>query len=456
MEKLNAQDAGFLKIESPHCPFHAGGLMLFKRPEDAPGNYMRRIARICERLNELWPICNKQLKDPEDLSHPVWVPAEDYRPKYHVFHYALPQPGRMDDLLELVTRAHERMLDRSRPLWEMHVIEGVPGNRFALFVKLHHALMDGYAAIRMIHMLMNPSPTGTVDFNKPYSAAQRHSAHHSLLEQLGDLAGDLVKQYKALPELSQMLVHMGADALKGKKDVMRLPYTAPRTLFNTDLDSRRRIILCDLPLNAVRKLAHQYGGTINDVLLAVCGGALRRYLIAQDALPEDSLVVGVPISLKSQGDQVGNSVSYMAAPFFTDEKNDLRRLKRVIKVTRDAKAELSKISATAAEDYYALIMAPATLLTVTGNAGRARPAVNAIFSNVPGSREKLYMEGAELESIYPLSIITDGMGINFTVISHANKLCFAIASCPTHQPGTERLGKLMKASYREMQAAARA
>ena len=455
MEKLNAQDAGFLKIESARCPFHAGGLMLFKIPADAPANYMRRITRICERLNELWPVCNKQLKDPEDMSNLAWIPARDYQPKYHVFHYALPQPGRMEDLLQLFTRAHERMLDRSLPLWEMHVIENVPGNRFALFIKLHHALMDGYTAIRMIHMLMSTSPAATVDFSKPYSAARRQTEHHSLLEQLSELTAGLVNQTKALPELTGLLAHMGADALKGNKDVMRLPFSAPRTVFNTELDSRRRINLADLPLNPARKLAHEYGGTINDVLMAVCGGALRRYFISQDTLPESSLLVAVPISLKSGEDEVGNKVSYMICPFFTEERDDLRRLKRVIKVTRAAKSELGKVSTTAAEDYYALMMTPSTLLTITGNTDRVKPTSNAILSNVPGSTQKLYLEGAEVEAIYPLSIISDGMGLNFTVISHFNKLCIAVASCPTRQPGTEQLGKLLKQSYRALQAAAR-
>ena len=213
------------------------------------------------------------------------------------------------------------------------------------------------------------------------------------------------------------------------------------------------MVVCDLPLNGVKKLAREAGGSINDVLLSVCGGALRRYLLEQHALPKTSLVAGMPVSLKSVSDGAGNKLSYIMSPFFTDESDDRRRLQRVIKVTRAAKAELGKMSGTAAEDYYALIMAPTVLLTVTGNATKVRPATNAIFSNVPGSKEKLYLEGAELEALYPLSIVTDGMGLNITVVSHATKLCFALISCPTHLPGVEGLGKLIKESYRELRAA---
>jgi len=453
MEKLSSQDAGFLKIESAHCPFHVAGLLILKLPANASRDYLRQLVRKCGRLNELWPVFSKKLQNPENLADAAWVAADDYHPERHVFHYSLPRPGRMEDLLALVTRAHERPLDRSRPLWEVHVIEGLGRGRFALYCKVHHSLVDGVGAMRMIQSLLTTSPKKKLDFNKVHPEIEKHDGHHSLFATLGDLTRGLLNQYKALPELSRLLAHMGADALQGKKDVMRLPFTAPRTIFNTQLDSRRALIVGDLPLTGVKRLARQAGGSVNDVLIAVCGGALRRYLSTLDALPKTSLVAGMPVSLKSPGDEAGNKLSYIMSPFFTDEGDDLRRLQRVIKVTRAAKAELGHMSTTAAQDYYALIMAPTILLTVTGNATRVRPATNAILSNVPGSKEKLYLEGAELEYLYPLSIVTDGMGLNITVVSHANKLCIAIISCPTDQPGIEGLGKLLKASYRDLQAA---
>tara|TARA_R110001592_G_scaffold363393_1_gene687310 strand:+ start:164663 stop:166036 length:1374 start_codon:yes stop_codon:yes gene_type:complete len=456
MEKLSSQDAGFLKIESPHCPFHVAGLMILTLPTNGRRDYLTRLVRKCGRLNELWPAFNKKLHDPVNMSAPAWVPAADYQPEQHVLHYCLPAPGRMEHLLRLVTRAHERPLDRSRPLWEVHVIEGLSGGRFALYCKVHHALVDGVGAMKMIQSLLSTSPRQRLRVDKAQPPHERHDGDHSLFHALDDLRRGLQKQYKALPELSRLLAHMGADAMQGKKDVMRLPFTAPRTILNAELDSSRAIMVCDLPLASVRKIARQAGGSINDVLLAVCGGALRRYLQAQKALPKASLVAGMPVSLKTVGDEVGNKLSYILGPFFTDESNDWRRLQRVIKVTRGAKEELGHVSTTAAEDYYALLMAPTVLLTLTGNATLVRPGINAIFSNVPGSREKLYLEGAELQMLYPLSIVTDGMGLNITVVSHVNKLCFAIISCPTRQPGIESLGKLIKESFRELQAAARA
>ncbi len=453
MEKLRSQDAGFLKLESAHCPFHVAGLMILKKPPRATAGYMRQVAARCGQLNEMWPIFNKKLSNPDDLSQAGWVAEGDYAPERHVFHYALPAPGRMNDLVSLVTRAHERPMDRSRPLWEIHLIEGLPRNRFAIYCKVHHALVDGVGAMGMIQSMFTTSAKSKIDFSAAGSSVRKHDGHQSLFRQLGDLTQGLLKQYRAIPELSNLLAHMGADALRGKSDAMRLPFTCPRTIFNRELDSRRSIVICDLPLSPIRKMARQTGGSVNDVLLAICGGALRGYLLDLEALPRSSLVAGMPVSLKSDGSETGNKLSYIMAPFFTNERDDLRRLQRIIKVTASAKSELRQMSTTAAEDYYALIMAPTILLTVTGNATRVRPGTNAIFSNVPGSKERLFLEGAELESLYPLSIVTDGMGLNITVVSHINKLCFGITSCPTEQPGIEQLGTRLKASYTDLRRA---
>jgi WS/DGAT/MGAT family acyltransferase len=425
--------------------------MILKKPRNASGNYLRRLAARSGQLNEVWPVFNKKLKDPDDLANGAWIVEDDYHPERHVLHYALPRPGRMEDLLALVSRAHERQLDRSRPLWEMHIIEGLSGDRFAIYCKVHHALVDGVGALGMLKALFTSSPSRRLDLEdvRPHGHAQHQ--RHSLLAEFGEIGRTLLDQYRALPQLSALLAHMGMDALSGEEESMKLPFTGPRSIFNTRLDSARKVVICDLPFNQVRNLARRTGGTINDVLLTVCGGALREYLLTQDALPRRSLVAGVPVSLKSSGEDEGNSLSFILCPFFTNEQDDYTRLKRVIKTTHKAKSELGEMSTTANQDFTNLILMPTIVLTLTGNADRVTPAINAIFSNVPGSPEKLYLEGAELEGLYPLSVVTDGMGINLTVISYANKLCFAITSCPTRQPGIGELGVLLKRSFQSLQ-----
>jgi diacylglycerol O-acyltransferase len=454
-QKLSFQDAAFLRMESPARPFHVAGLMTFKMPSNSKPDFLRKLTKECGRLNELWPSFNQKLKDPLSLRNPAWIGADDYDPAYHVFHYALPAPGRMSDLLVLASRAHERMLDRNRPLWELHLIEGLQGNRFAIYCKVHHALVDGVGALRMVDALFSTSADARLNFRNAKPVAKAHHQRMSVARQLNLAGRELRKHGSALPQISALLGSMGRNALLGKKDVPPLPFTAPRTPFNVDVDERRTIILTELPLSRLKTIAGAQGGTINDVLVCVCGGALRSYLQDHDQLPKESLEAGVPMSIKREGSTGGNQVGFIICPFFTDEKDPLRRLKRVIKVTRQAKANYRAMSKTAAQDFTNALMMPTILLTLTGNTSKVRPALNAIVSNVPGSRKKLYLDGAELERLYPLSVITDGMALNITVVSYLDKLCFAVTSCPTQLPGIARLDKYLQQSYRELSAAAR-
>jgi len=450
MEKLSYLDASFLRLESPRHPIHVAGLLVFKLPDNAPKNFLRKLVAEARDFNKIWPILNKKLNDPEDLSKGAWIQEEDYRPERHVLHYALPAPGRMKDLVELVSRAHEKQLDRSRPLWEVHIIEGLPRNRFALYCKLHHALIDGLGAMKMMDGLFTTSPREKRDRAAIEPVAEHHAQRRSLLESMGSAGRTLFEHYRAVPQLSSLLAHMGLDALLGAEDTMRLPFTSPHSVFNTDLDTTRRAVLCDMPFSKVRGMAKKTGGSMNDVLLAICGGALRRYLKDIGQLPRKSLIAGLPVAISRDREHSGNELSFIMCPFFTNEADDLARLQHVIRSTRKAKTELSSMTTTARQDFSNLLLMPTVLLTLMGQASRVSPIVNAIFSNVPGPRQKLYLNGAELESFYPLSVITDGMGLNITVVSYTRKLCFAVTSCPTTQPDIGTLDKHLKESYRAL------
>ena len=454
MQKLSFQDSAFLKLESDRRPFHVAGLMILKMPDDAATGYLRRLAHHCGRLNEIWPAFDRQLRDPETLKNTAWVDAEDYDPSRHVFHYALPQPGRMSDLLSLVSAAHERCLNRSRPLWEIHLIEGLPGNRFALYCKVHHAVVDGVGALRMVDALFTTDPDARIDYRRVKPLAAAHHETHGMFDGVGRVGKSLLKQYGALPQLGNLFAHMGADAWRGVSEAMTLPFTAPHSLFNEEVDARRRVVIADLSLGQVRKLARDFDCTVNDILLSVCGGALRRYLIEQNALPRKSMVAGVPVSLKRGSSADGNQLSFILCPFFTGEPDPVKRVERVRKTTRKAKRELAAMSPTASQDFANMLLMPTIILTLSGNATRVNPVLNAIFSNVPGSRDTLYLEGAELQAIYPLSVVTDGMGLNLTVVSYRNKLCFAVTSCPRLQPGIDQLGRYLKESLKALREAA--
>lgn len=451
--KLNFQDSAFLNMESGRHPFHIGALTILKLPEKVPPNYFRLLVEKLGRLNEVWPIFDRKLDKPENPGDAHWVPEDDYHARRHVLHYALPQPGRMDELLQLVSRVHERQLDRHRPLWEMHLIEGLPNNRFALYVKVHHALIDGAGGLALAKSLLSTDRKANINLERAAAAIQREGQRRSALQALAAAGRGILDQSRAVPELTGLLAQMGLAALRGADDTMKLPFTGPRSLFNTEIDSSRTVITCDLPFSRIRGLARDTGSSINDVLLAICGGALRNYLRQHKALPRRSLVAGMPVAVKLEEPHEGNQLSMIICPFFTNEGDPLRRLRRINRITGSAKRQLAAVSPAAAQGYSNLILLPTMLLTLSGNATRVRPAINAVFSNVPGSSEKLYLEGAEVESLYPLSVITSGMAINLTVVSYASKLCFAITSCPKEQPGIDRLDKYLKESYRDLAAA---
>lgn len=453
MQKLSFQDAFFLRAESSSCPFHVAALMVFKIPDDAPRNYLRELAEQFGQIGEVWPVFTRKLADPSNLKNPHWVEADDYDYTDHVLHYRLPKFGKMNDLLSLIAHSHEQVLDRTRPLWQAHLIEGLPGKRFALYFKVHHALVDGVGGIKMIREMLTPDRNGRL-LDCPQS---KHTSRHHDKESLSDLVKHsidaILRQSQAVSEASGMLANMGLDSLLGKKDRPQVPFSAPRTLFNNELGTRRRFVICELPIDGLHAIGKHFGGTINDVLVSICGSALRSYLLELDALPERSLDAGLPVSIKGANASEGNQLSFIICPFVTDEADASKRLKRVIKITKKAKNDLAHISAAGSENLATMTMIPFLMVSLTHSSQRVPPVFNAIVSNVPGAKNKLYLEGAELESLYPLSVVTDGMGLNITAISYNGKLCLGITAAPASEPHIECLNDKIRKGFDELNSA---
>ena len=453
MEKLSFQDSVFLRLEAPQRPFHVAGLQVFSLPKNAPPGYMRDLAQLLGELPQVWPIFRKKLNQPDPARKQGWIEATDYAATYHIHHYALPSPGTMADLLSIVSRVHERVLDRSRPLWEFHLIEGLGQDSFALYCKVHHALIDGVGALRMMDAIFTHSAKERIDIA---AAVQRAKAQHRdpqekhLLHRLGDAASQFINQGRAVPELSSLLLSMGWRCWQQGDAAPPLPYTAPRAMFNSNVTSQRAIITTDLPLNKVKAIGAAGGGTINDALIAICGGALRQYLLAQNALPAKSLLAGIPVSIKSQDGREGNQLSTIVCPFCTEMDDPHARLRRIIAITRAAKHDLRKLSNTASLDYMNLLLLPTIALTLVGAATSIPPAYNVITSNVPGPRRRLYLNGAKLEATYPLSLITDAVGLNITAISYMSKLCIGITACPILMPDIDSFARHLQAAFVEL------
>ena len=453
MDKLNFQDLAFLRMESQQRPFHIAGLLVFSPPAAAPRDYLRRLARDLGReLPRIDALFRRRIEAAAS-SAPYWVEADDYDPACHVLHYALPQPGRMDELLALLSRTHERLLDRSRPLWEWHLVEGLPRKRFALYCKVHHALIDGVGAMRMINSFFTENP------RTPFGAAHAAASHEALahtrspgwFDGLAQAAAALRDQGQAIPQVAAMLMRMGND---DRKDSPPLPFTAPRAIMNYEISHRRRLLTAQFPLAAVRRIGASVDGTINDALLAICGGGLRSYLLEQRKLPKQDLLAGAPVSVRAPGEQHGNELSMMVCPLGTITRDPLVRLRHISRSTRKAKQHLRELSPTARQDYMNMVLLPAVVLTVAGASTSVPPPFNVLVSNVPGPARRLYMAGSRLEEIYPLSLVSDAQALNITAVSSGTKLCLGIAACPDNLPQIERLEAHLEAAYRELKAAA--
>lgn len=452
MRKLSFQDAFFLRAETSTCPFHVASVAILTLPEQAPRNYLRELAAKFGKIQEVWPVFGLQLNDAKSLRNPCWVDATNFDPKGHVFHYRLPKYGKMDDLLDLLAGVHETLLDRTRPLWQIHIVEGLSGRRFAIYCKVHHALMDGVGALRMVQEMYSEDPSRDL-LTKPEWARKPKVVHdeESLGQVFKNAWGSLLKQAKALPEAYTLLSNFGKDQFKGKKDVPRLPFSAPHSILNGELGSRRRLITCDLDLDEIRRIGKAHNATVNDVFVAICGSALRRYLQSLGKLPERSLDAGMPVSLKGiGGESEGNQLSFIICPFATDEVDPVKRLHHVIKVTQKAKADLAGVMPEANADLTVLTMVPFLLVSMMHITQKIPPVFNSIVSNVPGPKQQMYLDGSRLEQIYPLSVVTDGMGLNITLISYQSKLCVGITAAPVNEPNIQTLGALILQGFEEL------
>ncbi len=449
MERLNFQDSIFLRLESTEHPFHIAGLALFTLPRNAAPDYLRKLVGTLAQLPQVFPAFGKKLGQPDFVKNQAWIDADDYDPVYHVYHYAVPAPGRDEDLLRMVCRCHERMLDRSRPLWELHLIEGLAGNRFALYLKFHHALVDGVSAMQVLSTLLSRSPKTSISV--PAEATQAEDEHRAgLLERLGNATGKLIHQGRAIPELSSMLGSLSRRSWFDGDAPLRA-FTAPHSLFNHEVSNHRTIETLDLPLNRLVEIGAAFDATVNDVIVAICGGAIREYLSAQGELPKKSLFAGIPVVVAGREEgEWDKQLSTIICPLGTDLEDPVERIRRIVSVTRQSKEDLFQGKPGAGQDYMSLLLMPSLLSGLAGASARVPPSFNVILSNVQGWRQRRYLDGSRLDAMYPLSLVTDTQGLNIAVVSYMSKINIGIVACPDYLPGIEQLGARIKSAYREL------
>ncbi|HTX32628.1 MAG TPA: wax ester/triacylglycerol synthase family O-acyltransferase [Solirubrobacteraceae bacterium] len=461
MRQLTALDQQFLALEDSRHVGHVGALAVLD-PSTAPGGTLTLEdlqLLIAERLPLVPPFRWRLVTVPFDLDYAYWLDDADFDLDFHVRELALP-PGAADEkLAEQVARIFARPLDRARPLWELYLIHGLPEGRVAVMTKIHHAVIDGISGNEIMGVLLDLSPEGR---ELPDTFTDPPDLPPSDVEMLA--RGVLgVPRYplrllrsipKALPNVAEVpqLANVPGVGLAGRvaaevrrlvgrgRIVGRRDLVPPRTTFNGRISPHRRFAFGELSLEEVKAVKNAYGVTVNDVVVSICAGAVRRWLLEHDELPEDPLVAQIPVSVRREKEQgtFGNRILLMTAPLFTDEPDPIRRLQRTHEALVEMKERHRALPAELLQDANEFIppalFSRAARLTFGLASGPGRPAWNLVVSNVPGPQFPLYMAGAKLEANYPISVITDGMGLNITVMSYLGRLDFGIVADREQMP----------------------
>jgi WS/DGAT/MGAT family acyltransferase len=449
------QDGLFLLAETRETPMHVGGLQVFQIPPKAPSDF---VARLYEELRR-YPVSvaplNYQLAAGiAGRVMPSWEVATEVDLDHHVRHSALPHPGGERELGTLISRLHSNPMDLARPLWEYHLVEGLAGDRFAVYSKLHHAMFDGAATMRLVNL----GNERDASYGPPFWAdASRQPSEpvappNSLLERI---PATIANEVRSLPSLARGLATTAQAALRvGAKPNLASIIEAPRTIFNVRVGVQRRVATYEVGLDRIKAIGKAAGGTINDVVLAVCSAALRRYLAERDALPKRTLIATVPMALQPQeGAAAGNAVSALTARLGTDITDVRKRFETIVLSSAAGKAQLKDMTQTAAMHFATVMSVPVLIQTLVPGLERVLPPQsNLIISNVPGSRERLYFHGAEMLAHYPVSQVGHGMALNITVISYAGGLYFGFVACPDAMPSVQRLAVHMEPAMAELEA----
>lgn len=440
MELISPTDLIFLAGESREHPMHVGGLSLYELPEGAGPEFVRELYEQVAAVGDFQPTFRKH---PAALlggiTNVAWSYDNDIDIDYHLRRSALPNPGRIRDLLELTSRLHGTLLDRHRPLWEANIIEGLPDRQFAVYTKIHHALLDGVSALKLTERTLSTDPDDT-EVRAPWALAPKKrdksgggsSAVGNLLRTVTDTAGSVAA-------LAPSTVKLARAALIEQQ--LTLPFGAPKTMFNGKIGGARRVAAQSWPVERVKRIKQAAGVTLNDVVLAMCSGALRAYLLERHALPEAPLIAMVPVSLRSEADAHagGNQVGSILCSLATDVEDPAVRLATIrdsISGNKKVFSELPKMQALALS---AALLSPLGLVLLPGIVGNTPPPFNIVISNVPGPRQPMYWKGARLTGNYPLSIVLDGQAVNITLVSNGDQLDFGIVGCRRSVPSLQRL-----------------
>jgi diacylglycerol O-acyltransferase / wax synthase len=448
MQQLTGLDAAFLALETANTTGHVGGVcMLDPREAPQPLDLARLTEVLAERLPLVPVLRRKLLNVPLGLDQPYWVDDPDFDIEYHIREIALPRPGSEAQLTEQVARLHARPLDRSRPLWEIYLITGLAKGRCAVYTKIHHSAIDGVSGAELLTVLLDLSPDGReLPPSEPFVPARPPglvtittlAAARLAIRPVQSvrIANEMVRVLPTLAPSVGTLVGGALGLNRGDGEV--IPTTAgraPATPFNRPITPHRRVAFRSVDLDVVKAVKNAYGVSVNDVVLAVCAGALRRWLADHEALPEAPLIAMIPVSVRDPASKgtLGNKVSAMLAMLPTNLHDPEKRLETAHAATQIAKARQAAIPQGLVDQISdfavpALTARAARVVLATGLLHRL-PPFNVTISNVPGPNVPVYLCGAKLLAHYPLSVITAGQGLNITLVGYLGRLHFGLTSC---------------------------
>jgi diacylglycerol O-acyltransferase len=436
-ERLSGLDASFLYMETPTLHMHVGMVAVFD-PSTVPRGYSFRSIRqlIVDRIPQV-PVFQRRLVEvPLRLGHPVWVDDPEFDIDNHLRRAALPSPGGMRELGDFAADVTSRQLHRDRPLWEMWVVEGLEDGKIALVAKMHHCTVDGVSGAELLGVLFDlEADPATPEHGVERQLDTRIPTNLELVSQA--LIANTVR-----PVDMVRMMWRTTQAIAGVRRVRQgdaakaaLPLSAPRTSINVSVHARRRVAFAAANLADDKKLKNAMGTTVNDVVLAICAGALRTYLQAGDELPDVPLVSVVPVSVTPEVAELkgSNKVSAMFVQLPCELDDPLERLRAIHEGTKGAKEEHQALGASTLQNWAEhaspnLFAAAARLYTGMKLADRHRPVANLVISNVPGPDFPLYMSGAEMLGMFPLGPVMDGMGLNITIMSYQGVLYWGFAS----------------------------
>ncbi|MBL8519906.1 MAG: wax ester/triacylglycerol synthase family O-acyltransferase [Betaproteobacteria bacterium] len=493
MQPLSALDALFLHLETAETPMHVGSLMVLKRPAGLRGSLFPRYRKLIADRMHLAPLFSRRLSFvPFDLANPVWLENVPVDLDRHVFRKVLPKPGTQAQLEAMTAELHEAVLDRDKPLWEFTVIEGLADGRVGLYSKIHHAALDGQGGVALAQAVLDTDPKGRViapgekarPALKPTTAKLLSNALMTSVAQYGKIIGAVPGALKtvglagaALLSSSQAKkagapseqgtgmpampdIQPGDSPEKAARSLLKkIPggiALGPRTPLNVAISTRRGFAGVRIPLAETKALARHHEAKLNDIVMAQCAGALRRYFAKQPAALAKSMVAGIPVSLRTPGDtSQGNQVTMMLVSLGTHLADEKKRFAAMMKSALKAKMLTGTMKSVVPTDLPSLgipwimsIITPLYKMAVASN--RIPVIANVVISNVPGPQMALYVAGAEIMEYYPVSIVTHGLALNITIQSYNGSLDYGFIACRKAVPNVAKFAEYLKAEHAAM------